>query len=161
MDPQQGASPLYRHTQVASYMAMIGLGVGLATQLSGLVRDVRRRKPHVWLVIAGVALFAALGCAFTAITVEITRERLTVGFRRGFLRRRIDLSAIRTVEQVEVPWYYGWGLRLTPAGWLYKVRGSQAVRLTLAGGRSVSIGTDEPARLAAAIEALRPVGPGA
>ncbi len=161
MDPQQGESPLYRHTQVASYMAMIGLGVGLATQLSGLVRDVRRRKPHVWLVIAGVALFAALGCAFTAITVEITRERLTVGFRRGFLRRRIDLSAIRTVEQVEVPWYYGWGLRLTPAGWLYKVRGSQAVRLTLAGGRSVSIGTDEPARLAAAIEALRPVGPGA
>ena len=158
MDSQEPASPLYQHTQVASHIAMIGLGLGLVAQLRGLVRDLRRRKPHVWLVLAGAALFSSLGCAFTAMTVEITRERLTVGFRRGFLRRRIDLSAIRTVEQVEVPWYYGWGLRLTPAGWLYKVRGSQAVRLGLAGGRSVSIGTDEPARLAAAIEALRPVG---
>lgn len=157
MDSRQSASALYRHTQVASYIAMIGLGLGLVTQVRGLVRDVRRRKPHVWLVPVGVALFAVLGCAFTAMTVEITRERLTVGFRWSFLRRRIDLSAIRTVEQVEVPWYYGWGLRLTPAGWLYKVRGSQAVRLGLASGRSVSIGTDEPARLAAAIQALRPV----
>ena len=150
------ASPMtrYCHTQ-ASGMTLLGLGFGLVTQLGSLVRAVRRRRRHAWLMALPIALFAPLMYAFSALTVEVAHGILTVGFRGGLLQRTIALAAVRRVEQVEVPWYYGWGLRWTPRGWLYNVRGRHAVAVGLANGRTVMIGTDEPVELVAAIEAAR------
>jgi hypothetical protein len=102
-----------------------------------------------------IAVFTPLMYAFSKLTVEIAYGVLTVGFRGGLLQRTIALAAVRQVDQVEVPWCYGWGLRLTPQGWLYNVKGRHAVAVGLANGRTVTIGTDEPAELIAAIEAAR------
>jgi hypothetical protein len=154
MDFAQSLYPSYRHTQV-SRMTLVALGLGLVIQLGSLARAVRRRHRHPWLVALPIALFAPLIYAFSALTVEIAQGILTVGFRGGLLQRTIALAAVRQVDQVEVPWYCGRGLRLTPKGWLYNVRGRHAVAVGLANGRTVIIGTDEPAELAAAIEAAR------
>jgi hypothetical protein len=48
-------------------------------------------------------------------------------------------------------WWYGWGIRLTPHGWLFNVGGLDAVELELASGRKFRIGTDEPQGLLNAI----------
>ncbi len=48
-------------------------------------------------------------------------------------------------------WYYGWGIRLTPQGWLWNVAGLDAVELTFSNGKKFRIGTDEPGKL---LEAL-------
>ena len=154
MDSAELPMTHYCHTQ-ASGMTLLGLGLGLVTQLGGLARAVRRRKRHAWLMALGIALFTPLMYALSALTVEIADGILTVEFRGGLLQRTIALAAIRQVDQVEVPWYYGWGLRLTPRGWLYNVKGRHAVAVGLANGRTVTIGTDEPAELVAAIEAAR------
>ena len=150
------ASPMtrYCHTQ-ASGMTLLGLGLGLVTQLASLARAVRRRKRHAWLMALPIMLFAPLMYAFSALTVEIAHGILTVEFRGGLLQRTIALAAVRQVDQVEVPWYYGWGLRWTPRGWLYNVQGRHTVAVGLGNGRTVMIGTDEPAELVAAIEAAR------
>jgi hypothetical protein len=154
MDSAESPMTRYRHTQ-ASGMTLLGLGFGLVTQLGGLARAVRRRKRHAWLMALTIALFTPLMYAFSALTVEIADGILTIEFRGGLLQRTIALAAVRQVDQVEVPWYYGWGLRWTPRGWLYNVRGRHAVAVCLANGRTVIIGTDEPAELAAAVEAGR------
>lgn len=154
MDSAESPMARYCHTQVSA-TTLLGLGFGLVTQLGGLARAVRRRKRHAWLMALAIAVFTPLMYAFSKLTVEIAYGVLTVGFRGGLLQRTIALAAVRQVDQVEVPWCYGWGLRLTPQGWLYNVKGRHAVAVGLANGRTVTIGTDEPAELIAAIEAAR------
>ena len=57
---------------------------------------------------------------------------------------------------VRNPFYYGWGTRLTPHGWLYNVSGFDAVEVEFKTGKKVRIGTDESQTLDAAIqEAVR------
>ncbi len=155
MDEREPPRVLYRHTQTG-YITAIGLGFAAASQAVTLVNAVRRHKPRAWVYAPGIVVTAGLAWAFSALTVEITGETLAVSFRRGLLLRTIDLAAVRSVEQMRAPWYWGWGMRLTSRGWLYNVQGRDAVRLDVEGGRGVLIGTDEPVRLAAAIEAIKP-----
>ena len=46
-------------------------------------------------------------------------------------------------------------MRKTRGGWQYNVSGRRAVELELPGGRTFTIGTDEPEALLAAIERAR------
>jgi hypothetical protein len=134
---------------------MIGLGLALFLNTANFIDELRRRSRRAWLCLPGMAVNATLAYLLSALTVEVTPESVSVGFRHGCLRRRVALADVVRVEQVVVPWYHGWGLRLTRTGWLYKVQGRHAVRLERASGRAISIGTDEPEELAAAIAAAR------
>jgi hypothetical protein len=72
------------------------------------------------------------------------------------IRRTIALADIQSVRTVRNPWYYGWGLRLIPGGWMWNVSGLDAVELKLRSGKLFRIGTDEPELLRSAIlSALR------
>jgi hypothetical protein len=53
---------------------------------------------------------------------------------------------------VKNSWWYGWGIRLTPYGWLYNVAGWEAVEVLLKNGKKIRIGTDEPEKLSLAID---------
>jgi len=154
MESQHTTSVMYEHTQIG-YLALIGLALGLLMQTANFVDELRKRSRRAWVCLPGMAVQIALACVFTSLTVQVTRESLSVSFRRGCLRRKVDLADVVRGEQVVVPWYHGWGLRLTPKGRLYSVQGRHAVRLELANGRGLTIGTDEPEQLAAAIESAR------
>jgi hypothetical protein len=67
------------------------------------------------------------------------------------LRKSIEREAIMGVTPVRNPWWYGWGIHLTPRGWLYNVGGLDAVELALSNGRTLRIGSDEAAALARAL----------
>ena len=47
------------------------------------------------------------------------------------------------VEQGRNSWWYGWGIRLTPHGWMWNISGLDAVELTYRNGKKFRIGTDE------------------
>lgn len=155
MDGRDPTQVLYSHTQAGRIIG-IELGVAAAAQAAALVDALRKRQRRAWLQVPGLVVTGLLAYAFSALTVEITSTRLSVCFRHGLLRRTIDLADVRDVERITIPWYWGWGIRRTPMGWLYNVQGRDAVRLGLEGGRGFLVGTDEPARLAAAVEAIRP-----
>ncbi|UPW00513.1 hypothetical protein M0R88_00055 [Halorussus gelatinilyticus] len=48
--------------------------------------------------------------------------------------------------------YGGWGLRWTPSGTAYTVRGTGGVRFERAGGRSLVVGSERPDELVAAVQ---------
>ena len=139
---------MYRHTQ-PGWLIIWTLGgftvfFLLAATRSGV-------PPPVLLPVGGVCFL--LLALFWSLTVEIHDGFLHPAFGIGLIRRRIPLSEIRGAREVRNQWWWGFGIRLTPHGWLWNVSGLDAVQLDLAGDRRFRIGTDQPRELAAAIRA--------
>ncbi|MDH3402464.1 MAG: hypothetical protein OES32_16810 [Acidobacteriota bacterium] len=106
-----------------------------------------------WIPLATAAVLLVIGWLFGSLTVTIDEEKIVAAFGPGWPRKTVRLASVHGVRPVRNSWWYGWGIRYTPHGWLYNVSGLDAVELELTGGRSLRIGTDEPAKLAAAIAA--------
>jgi hypothetical protein len=100
-------------------------------------------------------ILAACLLLFFSLTVEIDGEVLRFRFGIGLIRKSIPLGEIVKAEPVRNRWIYGWGIHMTPTGWLYNVSGLEAVEITLKSGKSLRIGTDQPNELAAAINRAR------
>ena len=136
----------YRHTQfgtviVVTTVAIIPLAV-LPVWLAGIVTA-------AWLILGSMVVVLAL---FASLTVEIDAEYLRIRFGIGLIRKRFPLDQIDTCRPVSNLWIYGWGIRLTPYGWLYNVSGLEAVELKMKSGKTCRIGTDEPEVLTAALQ---------
>jgi hypothetical protein len=144
----------YRHTQIG-YPVLAGMVLGTLSQVRAILRDERAGRPRSRLYVPGLLAFAALMLAFSRLTVVVDETRVSVGFGCGLARRRFALRAIEGASVVKTPWLAGWGIRLTPKGWLYNAWGRGAVQLRFAGGRRFTIGSDEPEALLAAIELAR------
>lgn len=136
---------MYRHTQVGR-VTLIALGAAVVLNL-GLLAVFDDLAVRV-LLVALVVVFALCALLFSALTVSVDAQHLTARFGPGPIAKRIPLSSIRDAQPVRNPWWYGWGIHLTPHGWLWNVSGFEAVELTLDGGQRIRIGTDEPQVLA-------------
>jgi len=140
---------VYRHTQ-QGHLIRAAFGASLAgIVLAGLLL----RAP--WIVLGGALLMGILFACFHSLTVEVDTDAVTVRFGVGIIRKRFRLDEIEDAHPVRNVWWYGWGIRLTPHGWLYNVSGLDAVELKLPGKKRFRIGTDEPRRLAQAISAAK------
>jgi hypothetical protein len=106
---------------------------------------------QISLVISVLLLIAIV--AFYKLTITIENETLCASFGVGLIRKKLPVSEIAGCEPIRIRWWYGWGIHLTPYGWLYNVAGWDAVAITLRDGRKLSLGTDDPQGLAAAIQA--------
>lgn len=134
----------YKHTQIGT---MILIGAALIVPII------------IFLVFNGLSLIA--GCTalllilmtilFGSLTVEVADNKIACWFGIGLIRKQFDLAEITAVETTRYPWYYGWGIRLTPKGWMFNVSGLDAVEITLRSGKHFLIGTDRPHKLASAI----------
>ena len=131
---------------------MLALGVVLAAGVTLLLPDGAMRAPW-WTPLLLVGLLAiSLGLfGWLTVTVDTRDVRLSLGL--GLLRRAVPVAEIATCQRIRTRLWWGWGLRWTPAGWLYNVSGREAVRLELARERPVIIGSDDADGLKAAIDA--------
>ncbi len=94
---------------------------------------------------------------FSTLTVVIGEDELDVRFGPGVIRKRFKLRDIKSCQAVRNHWYYGWGIRSTPQGWLYNVSGLDAVEIKLRTGKRLRIGTDAPQELEMAIrQSIKP-----
>ena len=139
---------MYHHTQVGR-ITLVALGATIALDLA-LLAFIRHPLVNV-LLVALVAVFALTAVLFSSLTVTVDSRSVTIRFGPGPIRKRIELADIRDAQPVRNPWWYGWGIHMTPDGWVWNVSGLDAVELTLGGGRRFRIGTDEPQALAEAI----------
>ncbi len=135
----------YKHTQVG--YVILG-SIGAAILLTSSLMLINESRPVALVVLV---ILVASGVLFANLTIEIDAERLHASFGPGLIHRTIPLQDIAAVEQVQTPWYYGWGIRWTPQGTLYNVSGKQAIKITLQNGRTVLFGTDEPDALCNAL----------
>jgi len=104
-------------------------------------------------IIPGLIALTLVICAllFHSLNVTVSTEWIIVRFGVGLIRKRFAVSDIEDVHIVQNCWYYGWGIKYTPHGWLFNVSGFDAVEIRLRSRRKYCIGTDEPKQLHAAI----------
>jgi len=138
---------IYKHRLMGALISFaLGFGVVLTATAVILV--------PVQHVVVGLVVVILLLCIFLfwSLTVEVTEDELVVSFGPGVIRKRFRIEDIHDAQIVRNPWYYGWGVRLTPHGWLFNVSGFDAVELERTGNRKLRIGTDDPEQLLTAIQ---------
>ncbi len=104
----------------------------------------------------GVFMLGMVGIVtlFSRLEVTVSAGDLTAAFGFGRPHRTIPLADIVKAGRVRNHWYYGFGIRATPGGWMYNVWGLDAVELELKSGKNVRIGTDDPDNLLAVLSLL-------
>jgi hypothetical protein len=136
----------YEHTQIGHVIIWSLLAIILI--VSGFAGLSHREIPLVVSIILLVCLVL-----FYKLRITIEDETLCASFGPGIIRKRVRLAEIVGCEPIRIRWWYGWGIHLTPFGWLYNVSGLDAVAITLRAGRKFALGTDDPHGLLAALRA--------
>lgn len=108
------------------------------------------------LVLVGLIPLIWVAWVFSEFTVEVRSDQLVWFFRSGILQKRLALADIKQAKPVRNRWWYGWGIHLTPKGWLYNVSGFCAVEILTKAGHRYRLGTDVPEELAAEIVSRLP-----
>jgi hypothetical protein len=136
----------YEHTQIGHVIIWSLLAIILI--VSGFAGLSHREIPLVVSIILLVCLVL-----FYKLRITIEDETLCASFGPGIIRKRVRLAEIVGCEPIRIRWWYGWGIHLTPFGWLYNVSGLDAVAITLRAGRKFALGTNDPHGLLAALRA--------
>jgi hypothetical protein len=133
----------YKHTQIGHVIIWSLLAIILIAS-GGLVGH--NAPPAIISIILLVCLVL-----FYRLKITIEDETLCASFGPGIIRKRVRLAEIVRCEPIRIRWWYGWGIHLTPYGWLYNVSGFDAVAISLHDGRKIALGTDDPHGLTDAI----------
>lgn len=142
--------PAYKHTQRANWM----LGIFGAVVLIEIAVFAVIGLDTILLVAAvapAIVIVALLTWLFSSMTVEVTPSEVRWHFGPGFWKKSMPRAEIAKAEAGRSKWWYGWGIRLTPQGWLYNVSGLDIVALRTHDGKTTMIGTDRPGELVAAL----------
>ena len=107
-------------------------------------------RSHEISVVISLLLLVTIPL-FCRLRIEIDDQTLLASFGIGLIKKKVPLAQIIAYEPIRIRWWYGWGIHLTPYGWLYNVSGLDAVAITLRNGRKFALGTDDPHGLVAAI----------
>lgn len=129
----------YSHTQIG-YLMMIIIGAIIIIGLSAIQSSETALLGLILVMIAVLALFHSL-------TVLIDDEKIEVKFGFGIIRKSFPIKMITSCRAVKNPWYYGWGIRYIPGGWLFNVSGYDAIEIIMNNKKRYRIGTDEPEEL--------------
>jgi hypothetical protein len=135
----------YRHSQIGHALIFPLIVMAL---LAGILVASASSEGLGWLIAILLVITAGV---FYKLTIIVDDTHVRAVFGPGFTFRKIKLADITDCEPIRIRWWYGWGIHLTPYGWLYNVSGWDAVAITLRSGRRVSLGTDQPNELCAAI----------
>ena len=95
------------------------------------------------LVVAGVFVLAL--ASFYSFTIQIADGKLNFWFGFGVGGKSFPIEGIRSVETVKNPWYYFWGIKSIPGGWLYSIApGGRAIEMIFKDNRKIHLGTNRP-----------------
>jgi hypothetical protein len=129
-------------TQMLLVLAIVWVGVGLPLWYVGLLG-----------VFAGITLlFGVCAVIFSSMTIRIVGPNLEWSLGFGLFAKRFPLSDIASVDAVTLGPLAGLGARTNNfRDWLWIVSGSNAVTFRFVNGRTLSLGTDDPDNLIAAV----------
>ena len=137
----------YQHTQI---------GHAIVWSLLAIILIVNGGLGHHAPPLAVSIMLLVCLILFYRLNVTIDDETLCASFGPDIIRKRVPLADIVRCEPIRIRWWYGWGIHVTPCGWLYNVSGFDAVAITLRDGRKFALGTDDRHGLTAEIrDAIR------
>ena len=108
--------------------------IAVITGGSGIVVALRNTLQSIPL-LASSAIILICAILFDSLTVTVLTNLIEIRFGIGIIRKQFDITKIQSAAIVRNKWYYGWGIRLTPHGWLYNVAGLDAVEIRLNNGK--------------------------
>lgn len=138
---------MYSHTQFGWMTLIVLLGAVVALGAAG--RNLGPEGTDGLKV--GIVILTLMMPLFGWLTVTVDEKAVTARFGIGLLRKKVLLRDIKSATRVRNKWYYGWGMRMGPWGWMFNVSGLDAVEIELRDGGRFRVGTDEPDELASAI----------
>lgn len=151
----------YHSTQKARWMSALLVGMAcFCLMIEGALLFFTRNKFQAALlfpVIIPVFLFL-LAMLFGSLQVEVTREQLIL--RGGLLHARLlrvgraDVQSVRVENFNPLADFGGWGIRYARGTWGYIFRGHRGVRVETRKGKRYLISSDEPEKLAAALQTI-------
>lgn len=147
----------YSHTQIG--WVILG-SVGVAFVVAAFMLTTRAIESPVGFIVIVFAL-VALGASlilFSTLTIRVSRDTLAWSFGPGLIRKAVRVPEIVEARVVKNAWIYGWGIHLTPHGWLYNVSGRRAIEIGLQGGKRFRLGSDEPEALLRALQTVTDLG---
>ncbi len=139
----------YAHTQynfVALFLTLAAAASFTWVYLSAVAEPPSYDSGPNLLMTSLMVFIVGFLASFTSLKIVINEHyfRISMGF--GLLRKKFALHEISSVKEVQNPWYYGQGIRkwFWPRMWIYSVRGSHAIEISLKNGKRYRIGTNEP-----------------
>ncbi|MCH2142912.1 MAG: hypothetical protein MK077_07960 [Phycisphaerales bacterium] len=143
---------MYKHRQVG-YLIRIVFIISTLILLTNIFFTRQLAPPFVeYLMYGSILILLMCGWIFGSLTVTVDEDEIKHWFGPGFWRKTYQMSNVVSAKPVVNKWWWGWGIRLTPHGWLYNVSGLDAVELELASGKRVRVGTDEPEEFSEAVK---------
>ncbi len=137
----------YKHTQIGHVVIWAVLVISVVVAIETISQPSRS---HEISVVISLLLLVTIPL-FCRLRIEIDDQTLLASFGIGLIKKKVPLAQIIACEPIRIRWWYGWGIHLTPYGWLYNVSGLDAVAIALRNGRKFALGTDDPHGLVAAI----------
>ena len=136
---------MYKHTQIG-WLTLILLGIGiLLTGYSGILYS-------NWITLSVFGVLVICIILFASLTVIVNNNSIEIKFGSGLIRKKFRFEEIESCTVVKNHWWYGWGIRKIPKGWLFNVSGLDAVELLMRNGKVYRIGTDDPQELSKFIQ---------
>lgn len=144
----------YEHTQPGTMIRTIFGVCAIASAITALAL-LRAHPPSAIIPLTALSVLVVVWILFHSLTVRVSSDRIALAFGVGLIRKSFAVADVANATTVVNRWYTGWGIRMTRHGWLFNVSGYDAVEIELKNGRKYGIGTDQPAKLRAAIEAVK------
>ena len=94
--------------------------------------------------IGFVIFFLVILLQFYGNTIIVNDNQIILKIGIGIIKKKFDLSSIKSVEIIKLPFWAGYGIRYTGSGYLYNVSGRMAIELKFKARSSmVQIGSDD------------------
>ena len=145
----------YRHTQYGALMFAVLLLVAILVAVVA-VEIISQGRSTAAVTMIFVYLLGVV--MFYSSTVEVSGRQVRFWFGIGLVRRNIPLDTIQAVREVVNPWYYFWGIKSIPGGWLYAIAPGPAVEIKLMDGKVIHLGSNQTRELKEAIGAAMQTG---
>lgn len=95
-----------------------------------------------------------LPICFSKLESTVTKDAVKIKFGIGLIHKTILISDIEDITFVQNKMWYGWGIRITPHGWLWNIKGKEAVQFKIKGKeRFFRLGCEDMKAMQKAIKA--------
>ncbi|MFK5854785.1 MAG: hypothetical protein QM503_01555 [Bacteroidota bacterium] len=143
-----------RYTEKQTSFVIIGVLIGI---LILLFISYNYNWSNVTIDFSGVMVVSIILVVslilFFQMRTSVDSEKIHISYGIGLINKRILISNIEQVTVVRNSWYYGFGIRMLKNGWLYNIKGLDAVELKMKNSRSIiRIGTGDSTSLKRNIE---------
>ena len=120
---------MYNQTQYGKLI--FGITLVFIALILIFYNEIKKSDPSGEIAALSTAgAFVLLTLLVYRLKVEVNAQEIIISFGVGLIKKRIQIKNIKSAEEVKNKFWYGWGIRYTPHGWLWNISGYEAVELS-------------------------------